>query len=105
MAIVPKLDGKVVNLGKNHQVFGYASGKNHSSFSQFISTGMCAHSLKEGKGSNLDRGDSYNDNKVIGQVVCNTAEGMPISLVDVNDDDKEKGDDDVQDVVKHSLDS
>ena len=66
---------------------------------------MCALSLKERKGSNLDKDDSDDDNKVIGQVVCNTAEGMPISLVDVNDDDKEKGDDDVQDVVKHSLDS
>jgi hypothetical protein len=61
--------------------------------------------LKEGKGSNLDRDNSDDDNKVIGKVVCNTAEGMPIHLVDVNDDDMEKGDDDVQGVVKHSLDS
>jgi hypothetical protein len=66
---------------------------------------MCALSLKERKGSNLDKDDSDDDNKVIGQVVCNTAEGMPIYLVDVNDDDKEKGDDDVQEVVEHSLDS
>ena len=36
MAIVPNLDGKVVHLGKNHQVLGYASGKNHASFIQFI---------------------------------------------------------------------
>ena len=61
--------------------------------------------MKEGKGSNLDRDDSDDDNEVIGKVVCNTAEGMPIHLVDVNDDDMEKGDDDVQGVVKHSLDS
>jgi len=40
MAIVPKLDGKVVNLRKNHQVLGYASGKNHASFIQFMDNGM-----------------------------------------------------------------
>ena len=61
--------------------------------------------MKEGKGSNLDRDDSDDDNEVIGQVVLNTVEGMSICLVDVDDDDKEKGDDDVQEVVKHSLDS
>ena len=61
--------------------------------------------MKEGKGSNLDRDDSDDDNEVMGQVVLNTVEGMSICLVDVDDDDKEKGDDDVQEVVKHSLDS
>ncbi len=61
--------------------------------------------MKEGKGSNLDRDDSDDDNEVIGQAVLNTVEGMSICLVDVDDDDKEKGDDDVQEVVKHSLDS
>ena len=48
--------------------------------------------LKEGKRSNLDRDYSDDDNEVIGQVVHNTAEGMPIRLVDVDNDDKEKGD-------------
>ena len=43
MTIIPKLDGKVVNLGKNHKVLGYASsGKNHASFIQFIDNGMYA---------------------------------------------------------------
>jgi hypothetical protein len=105
MAFVTKLDGKVVNPGKNHQVLGYASGKNHAYFIQFIDNGIYALSLKEGKRSNLDKDDSDGDNEVIGKVVCNTAEGMPIRLVDVNDDDTEKGDDDDQEVVEHSLDS
>jgi hypothetical protein len=103
MSFVAKLDGKVVNWGKNHQVLGYASGKNHASFIQFIANGIYA--VKEGKISNLDKDDSDGDNEVIGKVVCNTAEGMPIRLVDVNDDDTEKGDDDDQEVVEHSLDS
>ena len=105
MVIVAELDRKVVYLGKNHQVLGYASGKNHASFIKFIDNGIYALSLKEGKGSNLDKDDSSGDNEVIGKVVCNTAEGMPIRLVDVNDDDMEKGDDDHQEVVEHSLDS
>jgi hypothetical protein len=105
MAFVTKLDGKVVNPGKNHQVLGYASGKNHAYFIQFIDNGIYALSLKEGKRSNLDKDDSDGDNEVIGKVVRNTAEGMPIHLVDVNDDDMEKGDDDDQEVVEHSLDS
>ena len=66
MAIVPKLDGKVVHLGKNHQVLGYASRKNHASFIKFINNRMYALSLKEGKGSNLDKEDeSDNDNEVL----------------------------------------
>jgi hypothetical protein len=32
MAILPKLDVKVVNLGKNLQVLGYASGKKFENF-------------------------------------------------------------------------
>ena len=42
MAIVPKLDAKVVNLGKNHQVLGYASGKTIANFIKFIDNGMYA---------------------------------------------------------------
>ena len=42
MAIVPKLDVKVVNLGKNHQVLGYASGKTIANFIKFIDNGMYA---------------------------------------------------------------
>ena len=69
MAIVPKLDGKVIHLGKNHQVLGYASRKNHASFIQFIDNGMYVLSLKEGKGSNLDKEDESDiDNEVLGQV-------------------------------------
>jgi hypothetical protein len=82
---------------------GYASGKNHASFIHFIDNGMYALSLKEGKGSNLDRDNSDNDNDVLGQVVHDTAEGLPISLVNVNKDGTEKGDDDVQEVIEHSL--
>ncbi len=41
MAIVPKLDAKVVNLGKN------------VNFIQFIESGMYALSLKEGKGAEM----------------------------------------------------
>ena len=47
MAIIPKLDGKVVHLGKNHQVLGYASGKNLEMFIQFIDNGMYTLTLKE----------------------------------------------------------
>ena len=66
MAIVPKLDAKVVNLGKNLQVLGYASGKTIVNFIQIIDNGMYALSLQEGKGAaNLDSDD---DNKIIGQV-------------------------------------
>ncbi len=103
MALVLQLDGKVVNLGKNHHVLGYASGKNYASFIQFIDNGMYALGLKEGKGAIVDRDDSDGDNNVIGQVVRNTADSMPYCLGDVDDDDKERGDDDVQEVVKHSL--
>ena len=49
MAMVPKLDGKVVHLGKNHQVLGYARGKNLALFIQFINNGMYTLTLKEGK--------------------------------------------------------
>ena len=89
MAIVPKLDVKVVNMGKNLQVLKYASGKTIANFIQFIDNGMYALSLKEGKGAaNLDSDD---DNEVIGQVVCY--------------DEMEKVDKDVQEVTEHSLDS
>ena len=64
---------------------------------------MYALSLKEGKGSNLDRDNSDNDNDVLGQVVHDTEEGLPICLVNVNKDGTEKGDDDVQEVIEHSL--
>ena len=64
MAIVPKLDVKVVNLGKNLQVLGYASGKTIANFIQIIDNGTYALSSKVGKGAaNLDSDD---DNKVIG---------------------------------------
>ena len=91
MAIVPKLDVKVVNLGKNLQVLGYASGKIFRSFIQFIDNGMYSLSLKEGKGAaNLDSDD---DNEVLGQVVC-------------ADEVEKKLDDDVQEVTtEQSLDS
>ena len=49
MVIVPELDVKVVNLGKNLQVLGYASGKTIANFIQFIDKGMYTLSLKEGK--------------------------------------------------------
>jgi len=49
MAIIPKLGVKVVNLGKNLQVLGYASGKTIANFIQFINNGMYALSLKERK--------------------------------------------------------
>jgi hypothetical protein len=88
MEIVTKLDVKVVNLGKNLQVFGYASGKTFANFIQIIDNGMYSLSLKEGKGAaNLDSDD---DNEDIRQVVC--------------DDEMEKLDDDVQKVTEHSLD-
>jgi hypothetical protein len=89
MAILPKLDVKVVNLGKNLQVLGYASGKNFENFIQYIDNGMYSLSLKEGKGAaNLEESDD--DNEDIGQVVC--------------DDEMEKLDNDVQKVTEHSLD-
>ena len=105
MAIVLKLDGKVVNLGKDHQDLGQASGKNYESFIQFINNGIYALGLKEGKRAIVDRDDFDDDNNVIGQVVHNTADSMPYCLGNVDNDDKEWGDDDVQEVVEHSLDS
>ena len=90
MAILPKLDVKVVNLGKNLQVLGYASGKNFENFIQYIDNGMYSLSLKEGKGAaNLESDD---DNEVLGQVAC---DGV-IGKVD---------DDDVQEVTEQNLDS
>ncbi len=47
MAILPKLDVKVVNLGNNLQVLGYASGKNFENFIQYIDNGMYSLSLKD----------------------------------------------------------
>jgi hypothetical protein len=89
MAIVPKLDVKVVNLGKSLHVLGCASGKTIANFIQFIDNGMYALSLKEEKGAaNLDSDD---DNEVNGQVVCDCYDEM------------EKVDEDVQEVTKHSL--
>ena len=90
MAILPKLDVKVVNLGKNLQVLGYASGRNFENFIQYIDNGMYSLSLKEGKGAaNLESDD---DNEVLGQVAC---DGV-IGKVD---------DDDVQEVTEQNLDS
>ena len=90
MAILPKLDVKVVNLGKNLQVLGYASGKNFKNFIQYIDNGMYSLSLKEGKGAaNLEESDD--DNEVLGQVAC---DGV-IGKVD---------DDDVQEVTEQNLD-
>jgi len=82
---------KVINLGKNIQVLGYASGKSFENFIQFINNGMYSLSLKEGKGAaNLDSDD---DNEVLGQAVC-------------DDEVEKKLDDDVQEVTTElSLDS
>jgi len=63
MAIVPKLDGKVVNLAKNHQVVGYASGKNLESFIQVIDNGMYALTLQEGKKPDPDNDDTKEDDE------------------------------------------
>jgi hypothetical protein len=91
MAILPKLDVKVVNLGKNLQVLGYASGKNFENFIQFIDNGMYSLSLKEGKGA-ANLLDSDDDNDVLGQVFGDDEMGKVV-------------DDDVQEVIEHSLDS
>ncbi len=58
MAIVPKLDGKVVNLAKNNKVVGYASGKNLDLFIQLIDNGMYTLSLNKGKAANEDKEDN-----------------------------------------------
>ncbi len=58
MAIVPKLDGKIVNLAKNNKVVGYTSGKNLKSFIQFIDNGMYTLSLNKGKAVNEDKEDN-----------------------------------------------
>ena len=92
MAILPKLDVKVVNLGKNLQVLGYASGKNFENFIQYIDNGMYSLSLKEGKGAaNLLESDD--DNEVVGHVVHD--DGV-IGKLD---------NDDVQEVTEQHLDS
>jgi hypothetical protein len=70
MAIVPKLDGKVVNLAKNNKVVGYASGKNLESFIQFIDNGMYTLSLNKGKAANEDKED---DDDVVEEVVNDSA--------------------------------
>jgi hypothetical protein len=70
MAIVPKLDGKVVNLAKNNKVVGYASGKNLESFIQFINNGMYTLSLNKGKAANEDKED---DDDVVEKVVDDSA--------------------------------
>jgi hypothetical protein len=93
MAILPKLDVKVVNLGKNLQVLGYASGKNFENFIQYIDNGMYSLSLKEGKGA-ANHQESDDDNEVLGQVACDH-DGV-IGKVD---------DDDVQEVTEQNLDS
>ena len=85
MAIVPKLDGKVVHLGKNHQLLGNASGKNLETFIQFIDNGIYTLTLKVGKattGNNDDESD--NANKVLAEVEPKTPLGKPMRLV--NDD-------------------
>ena len=51
MAIVHKLDAKVVNLGKNLQVLGYASGKTIVNFIQIIDIGMYNPYFTGGEGS------------------------------------------------------
>ena len=91
MAILPKLDVKVVNLGKNLQVLGYASGKNFENFIQYIDNGMYSLSLKEGKGAaNLEESDD--DNEVLGKVACDGVIGK-------------LDNDDVQEVTEQHLDS
>ena len=109
MAIVPKLDGMVVHLGKNHQVLGYASGKKLETFIQFIHNGMYTLTLKEvGKaptGNNDDESD--NDNEVLGEVVCKTPIGKPLCLVDddgiVETKMGDNNDDEVEEVVTVNL--
>jgi hypothetical protein len=91
MAILPKLDVKVVNLGNNLQVLGYASGKNFENFIQYIDNGMYSLSLKEGKGAaNLEESDD--DNEVLGKVACDGVIGK-------------LDNDDVQEVTEQHLDS
>ena len=91
MAILPKLDVKVVNLGKNLHVLGYASGKNFGNFIQYIDNGMYSLSLKEGKGAaNLEESDD--DNEVLGKVACDGVIGK-------------LDNDDVQEVTEQNLDS
>ena len=104
MAIAPKLDGKVIHLGKNHQVFGYASGKNLETIIQFINNGMYTLTLKKGKaptGNNDDELDD--DSKVLGEVVCKTPLGKQIRLVDddciVETKMGEKNENEVEEVV------
>ena len=83
MANVPKLDGKVIHLSKNHQVLGYASGKNLETFIQFINNGIYTLTLKVGKattGNNDDESD--NDNKVLAEVEPKTPLGKPMRLVE-----------------------
>ena len=83
MAIVPKLDGKVIHLGKNHQVLGYASGKNLVLFIQFIDNGMYTLTLKEEKApTNNNDHESDNDNEVLGEVVSHSPLGKPMRLVE-----------------------
>ena len=55
MAIFPKLESNVVNLGKNLQVLGYASGKTIVNFMLMIDNGMYSLSLQEGKGTRLGK--------------------------------------------------
>ena len=108
MAIAPKLDGKVVHLGKNHQVLGYTSGKNHASFIQFINNGMYALTLKGRKAPNRNNDDeSDDDNEVLGQVVRKTLLGKPMRLVDndgvVETKMGDNNDDEVEEVVTVNL--
>ena len=97
MAVVPKLETNVVNLGKNLQVLGYASGKTIVNFMQMIDNGMYSLRLQEGKGAaNLDSDD---DNEIIGEVggddetenvkevtECTLASWDPFTSVDAPED-------------------
>jgi hypothetical protein len=78
--MVPKLAPSIVIIDKNCAVIQYASGKNESSFMQYIDNGMFALSLREGEAVIVDGSLGLdNDNEVLG---VTTAEGMPLTRDD-----------------------
>ncbi len=75
LAIVPKLLPRIVIIGKNCVVVGYASGKNKSSFLQHIDDGMYALTTKEDSSSLLCEDTSDDDDEILGST---SEEGMPM---------------------------
>ncbi len=74
--MVPKLSPWIVIINTNCAVISYASGKNESSFVQFIDNGMFALTINDGDTIIVENKDRSDDNNMI--LGAMSADRMPL---------------------------